>query len=337
MRILITGITGFMGAALAPRLQADGHTLRGLSRRHPDELRPGSLPGGAELAVADAVSGEGLAEALTDIEVAYYLIHSMEEEPSGGSSAAGVESGGASSPAPNGTSSAPRGASFPAREQQAARNFAAAAVAAGVRRVIFLGGLAPTTVSASPHLASRLRVEETLLAEFPDTVALRASIVIGERSRSFRLLVRLVERLPLLPLLAWQRYRTAPIDQRDVIECLALAATATDLPQRSLDIAGPDVVSYGELLAAIRDELLLPRPTLNLTGLSATPLASRLAAIVAGEQHALVGPLMDGLQSDLLPREPEACAVLHQTPHSLRAAIAHALRTWESHEPLSAR
>jgi uncharacterized protein YbjT (DUF2867 family) len=322
MQILITGITGFMGAALAPRLQAEGHALRGLSRRHPDELKPGSLPGGAELAVADAVSGEGLTEALTDIEVAYYLIHSMEEEPASGGSPLGAE---------------PSGLSFLEREQQAARNFAAAAVAAGVRRVIFLGGFAPTAVPASPHLASRLRVEETLLAEFPDTVALRASIVIGERSRSFRLLVRLVERLPLLPMLAWHRYRTAPVDQRDVIECLALAATATDLPRRSLDVAGPDVVSYGELLAAIKDELMLPRPTLNLDMLSATPLVSRLAAIVAGEQHALVGPLMDGLQSDLLPREPEACAVLHQSPHPLHAAIAHALQAWESHEPLGAR
>ncbi len=335
MRILITGITGFMGAALAPRLQADGHALRGLSRRHPDELKPGSLPGDAELAVADAVSGEGLAEALEGIEVAYYLIHSMEAKPPGGDSPADAESSGGGSP--SAVAAEPSGVSFPEREQQAARNFAAAAVAAGVRRVIFLGGLVPTTVPASPHLASRLRVEETLLAEFPDTVALRASIVIGERSRSFRLLVRLVERLPMLPMLAWHRYRTAPVDQRDVIECLALAASATELPRRSLDIAGPDVVSYGELLAAIRDELLLPRPILNLDRLSASPFASRIAAIVAGEQHALVGPLMDGLESDLLPREPEACAVLHQRPHPLHAAIAHALGTWESHEPLSAR
>jgi len=333
MRILITGITGFMGAALAPRLRADGHQLRGLSRHHADELEPGSLPDGTELAVADAVSGEGLAEALAGTEVAYYLIHSMETRPSGGSSPASTEPSGGASPA----GEEPSGASFPEREQRAARNFAAAAVAAGVRRVIFLGGLVPTEGPASPHLASRLRVEETLLAEFPDTVALRASIVIGERSRSFRLLVRLVERLPLLPMLAWHRYRTAPIDQRDVIECLALAATATELPRRSLDIAGPDVVSYGELLAAIRDELLLPRPVLDLDQLSATPLASRLAALVAGEQHALVGPLMDGLQSDLLPREPEACTVLHQVPHPLRAGIAHALLAWESHEPLRAR
>ena len=333
MRILITGITGFIGAALAPRLQADGHAIRGLSRRHPDALEPGRLPDGVELAVADAVSGEGLTEALKDIEVAYYLIHSMEAEPSGGDASTGTR------PTDAGTAAGarPSGASFPEREQQAARNFAAAAVAAGVRRVIFLGGLVPATGPVSPHLASRLRVEEVLLAEFPDTVALRASIVIGERSRSFRLLVRLVERLPVLPMLAWHRYRTAPVDQRDIIECLALAATVTDLPQRSLDVAGPDIVSYGELLAAIRDELLLPRPILNLTGLSATPLASRLAAIVAGEQHALVGPLMDGLGSDLLPRNPEACAVLRLVPHSLHAAIAHALETWESHQSLGAR
>src|SRR6185312_4255033 len=132
-----------------------------------------------------------------------YLIHSMEPSPGG--------------------------AGFVERERLAAANFAAAAQAAGVRRIVYLGGLVPrwdeaagaaARIRRSRHLASREEVERILLEAVPDSFALRASIVIGARSRSFRLLVRLVERLPVLALPAWQRYRTQPIDERDVIEML---------------------------------------------------------------------------------------------------------------------
>ena len=112
--------------------------------------------------------------------------------------------------------------------------------AAGVRRVVYLGGLVPATAPPSPHLASRLEVEEALLAAAPEAVALRASIVIGARSRSFRFLVRLVERIPVMPLPDWRENRTAPIDARDVTAFLLAAGTSdvVDGPL-SLDIGGP--------------------------------------------------------------------------------------------------
>ena len=108
------------------------------------------------------------------------------------------------------------------------------------------------------------RSSEVLLEALPGSTALRASIVIGAGSRSFRFLVRLIERLPLVALPAWRDHRTQPIDERDVIEALARAATAPAAAGRSLDVAGPDVVSYGELVERIRDLLLLRRPLWRL-------------------------------------------------------------------------
>ncbi len=309
MRILITGVSGFVGSRLVPRLRTDGHELRGFAR---DASR---VAVDVPLVVGDAVSGAGLAQALDGVDVAYFLIHSMEPPPDGD------------------------GAAFEARERASAERFAEAARAAGVRRIVYLGGLVPTVASPSPHLASRLAVEQTLLAAVPDALALRASIVIGARSRSFRFLVRLIERMPVLALPGWRDHRTQPVDERDVIEALARAATA-ELPAaapRSLDLAGPDVVSYRELIERIRDHLLLDRPVLAFDPPAPASLASRVAAAIAGEQHELVGPLMAGLTSDLLPRSGDTAALLGVRLHRLDGAIEHALREWERDEPLAAR
>jgi uncharacterized protein YbjT (DUF2867 family) len=304
MRILVTGVSGFVGSRLVPRLQRDGHELRGFARD------PRRVTVDVPLVRGDVVSGEGLAAALDGIEVAYFLVHSMEPSTDG---------------------------PFAERERTAAECFATAARAAGVQRVVYLGGLVPSGDGISPHLASRLEVERVLLDAAPSATALRASIVIGAGSRSFRFLVRLIERLPVLALPAWRDHRTQPIDERDVVELLARAATVPSVAGRSLDIAGPDVVSYRELIERIRDHLLLDRPTLGIDALGPSLLASRLAAAVAGEQHELVGPLMAGLTSDLLPRDGDAAALLGVRLHGLDAAIEHALRAWERDEPLAAR
>jgi uncharacterized protein YbjT (DUF2867 family) len=304
MRILVTGISGFVGGQLGPRLVAAGHEVRGLSRR------PASSPRGIDLAQADVVSGEGLAPALKGIEVAYYLIHSMEPSRDG---------------------------AFQAREQRAAYNFARAARRAGVRRIVYLGGIVPAAGRASPHLASRLAVEEVLLGATEESTAFRASIVIGARSRSFRFLVRLVERLPVLVVPAWGNHRTAPIDERDVIEFLVRAADAPQVAGRSLDLAGPDEVTYAELIDLIREAMLLDRPTVGLSRITATPIASRISSVIAGEDWELIGPLMEGLQYDLLPRDSDAAQLLDVRLHPMRRAINRALREWEETEPLRAR
>ena len=304
LRILVTGISGYVGSTLAPRLVSDGHEVRGMSRRG-----AGAAPG-IEAVRADAVSGEGLDAALEGIDVAYYLIHSME--PSGDGS-------------------------FEIRERRAAEHFVAAARAAEVRRIVYLGGLVPSDGVPSMHLSSRLGVEQVLLESMPESVAFRASIVIGARSRSFRFMVRLVERLPVLALPAWHPNRTQPIDERDVIEILARAATSERVAGQSLDIAGRDIVSYGELIERIRFHMLVGRPTVSFQKLSVTPIASRIASVIASEQHELIGPLMEGLETDLLPRDARAAELLDVRVHSLDAAIERALRQWERDEPLRAR
>jgi uncharacterized protein YbjT (DUF2867 family) len=309
MRILVTGASGYVGAALAPRLVAAGHEVRAFAR-DPARVAAAGVRG-VDVVTGDAVTGAGLDRALEGIEAAYFLIHSME-------AAAG----------PNG---------FASRDRVAAQRFAEAARAAGVRRVVYLGGLVPRGQAASAHLASRLEVEETLLGAAPESVAFRASIVIGARSRSFRFLVRLVERVPVMPLPAWRVHRTAPVDGRDVLAFLEAAVTSPAVTgPLSLDIGGPDVVTYEALIERIRDALLLGRPKLRL-GFNLTPVASVVAAAIAGEDHALIGPLMEGLDGDLLPRDDRAADLLGVRLHRLDAAIDHALGEWERSEPLAAR
>jgi uncharacterized protein YbjT (DUF2867 family) len=206
-----------------------------------------------------------------------------------------------------------------------------------VRRIVYLGGPVPDGGPASEHLASRVAVEDALLAGVPDSVALRASIVIGARSRSFRFLVRLIERLPVMALPGWRVNRTAPIDGRDVLTYLVAAATEAAAGGQSLDLPGPEVVTYQQLIERIRDAMLLGRPTLELGRLTATGIESRVAAAIAGEDHALIGPLMEGLHGDLLPRDDRAQEIFGVRRHRLDAAIERALREWESTEPLRAR
>jgi uncharacterized protein YbjT (DUF2867 family) len=325
MTVLVTGASGFVGSLLLPRLLAAGVPVRALGRdpeRTREVLEQRIDAGDVEIVRADAFRGEGLDHALEGVDVAYYLIHSME-------------------------SSAARSAPFPERERVGAENFAAAAARAGVRRIVYLGGLVPhwseargsrgrvSSPASSQHLASREQVERILLAAVPDSVALRASIVIGARSRSFRLLVRLVERMPVLALPAWRRFRTQPIDQRDVIEMLAACLTAP-LDGRTLDVGGPDILSYGEMLAHIADAMLVGRPALRLR-VNLTPVAGRVAAAIAGEDPDLVLPLMEGLQGDLLPADDRAAELLGVRLHSFDSAVEHALAEWEEYEPLAAR
>jgi uncharacterized protein YbjT (DUF2867 family) len=308
MNVLVTGVTGAIGAELVPRLVAAGHAVRGFARE-PSRVTAAGLTG---VVRGDAVTGDGLAEALAGVDVAYFLIHSMETVAAG--------DGG-----------------FANRDRHAAANFAEAARAAGVRRTVYLGGLLPREAAVSPHLASRLEVEELLLGAAPEGVALRASIVIGARSRSFRFLVRLVERVPVMPLPDWRENRTAPVDGRDVMAYLVAAGTSdvVDGPL-SLDIGGPEVMTYATMIERIRDALLLGRPRLDLP-LRLTPVASRIAAAIAGEDPALIEPLMGSLGSDLLPRDNRAREVFGVRLHGFDAAVEHALRGLDDAEERATR
>lgn len=303
MRVLLTGVSGSIGAVLAPALAREGHELRGFARD------PARVKVDIAVVRGDAVTGAGLDEALDGIDVAYFLMHSME----GG------------------------GAAFEARERAAARNFVRAAEGAGVRRAVYLGGIVPDGRPLSRHLRSRLEVERILLAEMPEAVALRASIVIGSSSRSFRFLVRLVERMSVLALPAWREHCTQPIDARDVRAFLVAAATTPHaVGGLSLDIAGPNVLTYGEMVGRIADLMLLRRPAVRY-GRDSTALVAPVAAAIAGEDPGFIRPLMESLSGDLLPRDDRAPGLLGVRLHSFSRAVENALREWEGTEPLRAR
>jgi uncharacterized protein YbjT (DUF2867 family) len=306
---LVTGATGYVGARLLRRLADEGRPTRALARR-PERVE---ALAGVEPVGGDLVTGAGLEAALEGVETAYYLVHSMEA---------------ARTPADDG---------FARRDRLAAERFGAAAAAAGVRRIVYLGGIEPPDGPRSAHLHSRIEVERILLDAVPESTALRASIVIGAGSSSFRMLVRLVERLRLLPMPAWRDNRTSPIAERDVIDYLASTPAVPAAAGRSLDIVGPDVLTYRDMLTRIAEALGVGRMPLGF-GRSLTSPASAVVAAVTGQPLELVRPLMESLETDLLPRDPrEAARVYGIEPLRFDRAVERALREWESVEPLGAR
>jgi uncharacterized protein YbjT (DUF2867 family) len=306
---LVTGATGYVGGRLIERLRADGRPLRAMARR-PERF---AALDGVEAVHGDVVAGSGLREALDGVETAYYLIHSMEAARAGDA---------------NGD--------FGSRDRGAAENFGRAAADAGVERIVYLGGIVPNGGAISPHLASRLEVEDILMDAVPGSTAFRASIVVGARSSSFRLLVRLVERLRVLPFPAWRDHRTSPVFELDAIAYLARAPRTPAAAGRSLDIAGPDVLTYGEMIERIAEAMGVARTPLRVR-LSQTPTASAVVAAIVGQPVELVRPLMESLEYDLLPRDRDAQRLFDLHPHPYDRAVEHALREWEATEELAAR
>jgi len=302
---LVTGATGYIGGRLVRRLTGEGRAVRALAR---DASRLEPLDG-VEPVEADLLEAGGLERSLEGCSTAYYLVHSMEVASDNG---------------------------FADRDRRAAEEFGRAAAAAGVERIVYLGGIAPAG-RASAHLRSRLEVERILRDAVPGSTALRASIVIGAGSSSFRVLVKLVERMRVLVMPAWRHNRTQPIDERDVIEFLARTPAVPGAAGRSLDVAGPDVVSYAEIIDRIADLMGVGRMPVGLKR-SLTPPASAVVAAITEQPLALVRPLMESLESDVLPRDAEEAPRLYGIrPRAFERAVEHALAEWESRERLAAR
>lgn len=304
---MIVGATGYVGSLLTKALVEQGRPVRALARR-PPAVEPG---GGVETVRGDVLKDEGLDGALEGCDVAYYLVHSME---------AGT-------------------GSFEDRDRLAAGNFVAACRRAGVDRVVYLGGIAPSG-RLSPHMRSRLEVERILMEGLPAATGLRASIIIGAGSPSFRLMVRLIERIPVLPLPPWRDRRTQPVAERDVIECLVRTPLIGATTGRSIDVVGPQVLSYVEILGGIAAELEVDRPELDLPIFSA-PAYAAVASRIANLDVDLVRALMGSLDSDVLPRSERAAQEMQDlydvTPLPFVRAVRRALAEWERDEPLAAR
>ncbi len=272
-RVLVTGATGYIGGRLVPLLLGAGFTVRVLVRS-PQKLTDVPWAGQVEIVRGDLADPGSLREACADVDVLYYLVHSMGA----------------------------RG-DFEATERTAAENVAAAVAAAGVSRIVYLGGLHPDTDKLSPHLRSRAEVGRILLASGVPTAALQAGVVIGSGSTSFEMIRHLTDVLPYMPAPKWVRNRIQPIAVRDVLYYLVAAAGLPADVNRTFDIGGPDVLRYGQMMNGYALEAgLRQRPIAALPVL--TPwLASQWVNLVTPIPRNLAIPIIASLQYDCVVHE----------------------------------
>ena len=292
MRALVTGITGFVGSELAQRLRADGHDVVGYSR----DRAHSSLD--VPVVVGDATTGAGLTDALSGIDVAYYNIHSLES----GSTE-----------------------SFATRDRRAVRNFVRAAEQAGVGRVVYLSVHHPANGRpVSPHLASRFEVERRLLDSSVPCVAVRTNFVVSARNRQFRHMAALVEQLPAIVLPPFHAAKNAPLDSRDVISCLVQAADPSVAAPSTYDIAGPEVLTFGEMMVRLAAVMGVEREVLA-NSMPAAELTPELMSSVTGIDPDFIGPLLQTAEFDLLPVTDQSASLGLVAKISYDAAVAHAL------------
>ncbi len=296
MRILLTGATGYVGGCLLGELLRRGHFVRCLVR-NPAKLETSSgLPQERlEVLSGDASSPEALARGCAGIDVAYWLVHSMD-----------------------------RGVDFERADRLAAERFATATREAGVGRIVYLGGLGADDDTLSAHLRSRHEVGAILRADGQDVVELRASIIIGAGSFSFDLVRTLVERLPLMICPAWLSTPTQPIAIDDVVAYLAAAAELPPGGPRTYEIGGPDQVSYGGIMREYARQRGLRRSMIPVPVL--TPRLSSLWLKLVTPRYSKVGrKLIDGLRNPTVVTDTAALVDFGIRPRGFATAVHEAM------------
>lgn len=292
--VLVTGATGYIGGRLIPRLLAAGHRVRCLSR-NPQRLAGRPWPG-VESARGDVSDPESLAAALEGVEQAYYLVHAMGED----------------SP------------DFRGRDLRQALTFAKAAAQAQVRRIIYLGGLGDSSGHRSDHLASRHEVGAALGSRGVPVLEFRAAVIVGSGSASFEMLRHLTERLPLMITPRWVDTRCQPIGVRDV---LAYLTEALEHPEVAgiFEIGGRDVLDYRRMMLGYAEARGLHRVILPMN--VPLPVLSVLwVDLVTPIPLQLAGPLVEGMSTEVVVRDPRALEVFRVRPMSYREALALALQ-----------
>ena len=287
-RILVTGATGYVGGELLKPLAERGHDVRAMTR-NPDRTR---FPENVQGVAGDVMRPGTLGAALQGVDVAYYLVHSMEG----------------------------KGGDFAERDRRGAENFGRAAANAGVRRVIYLGGLPG---GDSEHLRSREEVARILAAHVDETIHVRAAMVIGAGSASFVMLRSLVDRLPAMVTPKWIETRTQPVAIADVVKTLTALAEREDPPEE-VQLGGADVLTYREMMERYaRIAGRCKRPVITVPVL--TPrLSSYWVGLVTPVDTALARPLVEGLSAEMLVEHPPPPG-LNDDPQSFEEAVRAAL------------
>lgn len=283
---LVTGATGYIGSRLVPRLLDDGHQVRVISRDR-SKVEARAWADRVEIVEGDLADRDDLRAACQDVDVAFYLVHSMDGR-----------------------------AGFAERDRALARAFGAATRDAGVGRIVYLSGLHPDE-PLSEHLRSRVEVGETLMASGTPTAVLQAAIIVGAGSASFEMLRHLTERLPAMVAPKWLNNRIQPIAVADVIDLLIGAAFLPSEVNRTFDIGGPDVLTYRAMieryarLAGLSPRIVVTVPLL-------TPrLASHWIGLVTPVPTGLAKPLVGSLVHEVICREADLFDLLdRQGPDS---------------------
>ena len=300
--ILVTGATGYVGGRLVPRLLAAGHRVRCLVR-DPSRLQGrGWLPR-VEVAAGDVLRPAGLAAVLADVDVAYYLIHSM----AGGSG-------------------------FHERDIVAARGFARAAADAGVGRLVYLGGLGDSEADISDHLRSRQDTGDALRESGMPVTEFRAAVVVGSGSISFEMVRYLTERLPVMICPKWVYTKVQPIGVDDLLRYLVDALDVPESAGRVIEVGGADVRTYGDMMLGYAQARGLRRRLQPVPVLTPV-LSSYWVHLVTPIPSSIARPLIEGLSSEVIVRDDAARRMFPQIhPVDYMTAVRAAVATLEGGE-----
>jgi uncharacterized protein YbjT (DUF2867 family) len=288
MKVLVAGSSGFVGRRLCPALEQAGHTVRAMTRR------PEKYHGAGEAVGGDVHDVDSLGAALAGCDAAYYLVHSLDN------------------------------ADFQRRDAAAARAFARAAAEAGLRRIVYLGGLGDDADDLSAHLRSRREVEHLLGSAGVPVTTLRAGIIVGHGGISWEMTRQLVEHLPIMVTPLWVQTRTQPIAVADVVRYLVGVLEVPEAAARAFDIGGPDILAYVDMMrrvAAIqgRPMLIIPVPLLS------PQLSSLWLSLVTDVDVQTGRSLIDSMTNEVVMREHSIRRLIPFEPLDYDSAVLQAL------------
>jgi uncharacterized protein YbjT (DUF2867 family) len=297
--ILVTGATGYVGGRLIPVLLASGYRVRAMARSLAKmESRPWAGHGRVELVQGDVLDLKSLRRVIPGCRAAYYLVHSMIAQKN----------------------------KFAAADRKAARNMVAASAEAGLKRIIYLGGLAETQdETLSKHLKSRIEVAAILKSGPVPTTELRAPMILGSGSASFEILRYLVERLPIMTTPKWVHSLNQPIAIRNVINYLVGCLEQTETIGQTFDIGGPDVLTYRDLLDIYAEEARLPKRLIIPLPFLTPTLSALWIHLISPVPKSIALPLTEGLSSNAICTENKIRSIISQELLSCREAIRLAL------------